>query len=122
VVALRLFEKEGKREEAVALAERLLARPISDPVSRRMLYLQVGRTYDKLGRYDQAFEAFAGANGTGSIPFDPVAYEAEVEHLMAVFSAENLQVLARSSNTSEAPVFIACMPRSGSTLVEQIIH
>ena len=56
------------------------------------------------------------------MPFHPGEYVEQVDQLIGMFSAENLAVLPRAKNKSELPVFIACMPRSGSTLVEQILH
>jgi hypothetical protein len=41
---------------------------------------------------------------------------------MRAFSKEALARRPRATQRSELPVFIACMPRSGSTLVEQVIH
>jgi hypothetical protein len=40
---------------------------------------------------------------------------------MAIFTAETLQAMPRPSEPSPQPVFIAGMPRSGTTLIEQII-
>lgn len=122
VVMMRLLEHEGRLDESVAMAERLLAVPQRDLVARRMLNLQVGRAYDRLGKYELAYAAYLRANASGPVRFDPEHDVESVDRLIETYSAENLRALPRGSDRSEVPVFIACMPRSGSTLVEQIIH
>jgi hypothetical protein len=54
--------------------------------------------------------------------FEPQPHVEKNDRIISTLSAQNLAVLPRAANRSELPVFIACMPRSGSTLVEQIIH
>ena len=122
VIRVRILESEGRLQEAVDLANGLLCRPPGDMQCRRLLLRQIGRVHDRLGNYREAFEAFSRAGADASIVFDPDEYAARIDDLIATFSRDNLRRLPRASNTSEIPVFIACMPRSGSTLVEQIIH
>lgn len=43
-----------------------------------------------------------------------------VDRLMATFTPESLANAAASGNVSELPVFVVGMPRSGTTMVEQI--
>jgi hypothetical protein len=45
-----------------------------------------------------------------------------VDLILATCSARNLRTFARVSTASDLPVFVVGMPRSGTTLVEQIIH
>jgi tetratricopeptide (TPR) repeat protein len=122
VVYARLLIHEKKYREAVALAERHLNDEESDPLSRRLLFVQCARAHEQLEQYDEAFEAYTNANQTMSSSFDSRSYAESIDELIAVFSAQNMPSLKRSAKRSELPVFIACMPRSGSTLVEQIIH
>ena len=44
-----------------------------------------------------------------------------IDDCCSILTAENMKILRRSSNTSEVPVFIAGLPRSGTTLLEQFI-
>ena len=59
--------------------------------------------------------------GWSAAPFDAGAHERFVDDLIEAFSETELPGLARAGDTSPRPVFIAGMPRSGTTLVEQII-
>ena len=112
----------GEHQECIALAARHLNDRQLDLVNRRILLELIAKAYEKLGDYAKAFEAYTKSNEITAIPFDPAKYVAEVDEIISLFSAENMARLPRASNASEAPVFIASMPRSGSTLVEQIIH
>ncbi len=54
-------------------------------------------------------------------PFSRGQYQAFVDESIKAFSAERLREGPRASNTDPAPVFIVGMPRSGTTLAEQIL-
>ncbi len=123
VVLLRLAGSD--KETLPPLIERSeahLARPPLDSVSRMQLLRELGRVYDRMGQYKQAFDAFAAAHKLSPMPFNPQAFKDTIESVMAMFNRDNLRMLMRASNQSQTPIFIACMPRSGSTLVEQILH
>jgi tetratricopeptide (TPR) repeat protein len=122
VVHMRLLEQDGRIDEAIALARRHLDRNGIDPASRLMLLRQLGRLLDRVGDYKGAFDTFTLANNTETHTFDPAEYTAITDRMIETFSAENLRRVPRASIKSEVPVFIACMPRSGSTLIEQIIY
>jgi len=80
-----------------------------------------GKVLDDLGEYDQAFDCFEQANQLRS---EQSTYDNDQElgHLQMVMDTYTPQVLAHASERdSDAPLFIVGMPRSGSTLVEQIL-
>jgi tetratricopeptide (TPR) repeat protein len=119
---MRILQRSGQDAEAVDLAQKALARDDVQGVHRRTILLQLGRSFDRLGDCDRAFEAFAEGNAVDPRPFDVRAVERRIDRLMEVFSREAMECLPRSGNDSQLPVFIVSMPRAGSTLVEQIIH
>ncbi|TGV75057.1 sulfotransferase, partial [Mesorhizobium sp. M2D.F.Ca.ET.145.01.1.1] len=55
------------------------------------------------------------------IDYDPVKTRAEFEAMKTVFDAGFFEKHRPSPITDDAPIFIVGMPRSGTTLVEQII-
>ena len=111
----------GNHNEAVAVAARHLERPDTTPATAKLLNQAIGRAHEKLGEYDRSFEAFRRANEIASPAFDPEAHVRFIDDLIETFSAARLGGLVRAGNQSALPVFIAGMPRSGTTLVEQII-
>lgn len=122
VVYIRILQRFGQYREGLDLAARHLRYEEADSLSRRHLFFLSGKAYEELGQYDAAFESFSGVNNGVGPKFDVDAYRQQTDALIETFSAQNMPLLPRSGNRSELPIFIACMPRSGSTLVEQIIH
>jgi len=122
LVLMRLMNHAGQTGQAIDLAQGLLAGPSVAAHTRRFLLQLLGRLYDQAGDYDAAFTAFAQAKQTEPQTFVPANYARDIDALIRAFSRTAIAALPRCSDTSPLPVFIACMPRSGSTLVEQVIH
>lgn len=85
----------------------------------------LGTALDQLGRYDEAFSSIASANALvrGSEqgrPADLLALGKRIDWLIEVFSRDLFQKAAGCGAASDLPVFVVGMPRSGTTLVEQI--
>ena len=88
----------------------------------------LGKAYDDLGDYAEAMRHYEAANRLRamSVRLDRAALAAKYDSLIEVFTAEALerarQSLARPACPGDdLPVFIVGMPRSGTTLVEQIL-
>ncbi|MBT8485462.1 MAG: tetratricopeptide repeat protein [Phycisphaerales bacterium] len=122
VVYIRIEQHDGEYEAGIERAARHLADPEVDPVAKVHLYRLQARAYERLGRYDAAFAAYEQSNQSMAVPFRRKEYRERIDALIATFSAQNMPQLKRSRIRSERPIFIACMPRSGSTLVEQIVQ
>lgn len=93
-----------------------------DPLAREGLYFGLGKVLDDLGRYEEAFAAYAAGNALGKLRlpvYDRVATERAFGELIDFFARGRIQALATGSRAS--PIFICGMLRSGSTLVEQIL-
>ena len=112
----------GRHAETIDLLKKHVERPDLDVHVRASICRSIAKAYEKEGDYDAAFEALESSNRLNAVRFDRVAYERDIDGFIATFSAENLAMLPRPSRTSDRPVFVACMPRSGSTLAEQVIH
>lgn len=107
----------------VAAMESRLSKASAGSASAR-LHFALGKAYDDTGRYDQAFEQFRVANESErrNIAYDERALLVQIAQIERVFSRERIEQLRDpTSCAKEAPIFIVGMPRSGSTLVEQIL-
>lgn len=122
VVYVRIFDRLKQYKEGLELALRHLRNENADALSRRHLQFLCAKAYEAMGLYDKAFEFYGQMNSCTLQQFDKDTYRQNVDELIETFSAQNMPLLPKSGNLSQLPVFIACMPRSGSTLVEQIIH
>jgi hypothetical protein len=77
--------------------------------------------YDRLGEYDRAFELYDRANRLFPGRFDPSLHGQAVDRMIASWTPERVGTLPESGVRDELPVFIVGMPRTGTSLVEQIL-
>lgn len=106
------------------LAEQWLSRADLDAMdtrSRAAVLNVKAMLLDSRGEYPRAFEAFTAANRTLPSGFDDKGFPASVNRLIRYFSCDRMQDLPDSGCDSSRPVFIVGMPRSGTSLVEQIL-
>jgi len=120
---LALISDHDPGDPAVAAMERLLADPTVTADQRQQLCFGLGKAYDDCGDTDRAFPAFTEANRLrrAEFDYDMSLDEAWVERLIQVFDEPFLDQFRGDSEKTEMPVFIVGMPRSGTSLVEQIL-
>lgn len=116
-----ISRKFDERDKAISVMKNALLNPTLSPTDQSDIYYVIGKLYDDLKDYDNAFDNFKSANDLLPYEFNSDALKRSVDHLKSAFSAENLNSYARNSNPSDKPIFIVGMPRSGTTLIEQII-
>jgi tetratricopeptide (TPR) repeat protein len=87
------------------------------------LNFALGKIYDDCKQWDAAFTHYARGNRLRNAKYDyqPAQLEAKYDALMSVFSREFIEAHRDLGVESRLPVFIIGMPRSGTTLTEQII-
>lgn len=118
---LRLCRNYDCCDEAVELANRYLAIHGNSARMSMSLHQALADFYDKLGSYDDAFAHFEKLNVLTNVAFDREKYATEMKKIIDKFTPEMMKKAPRAVNSSERPVFIIGMPRSGTTLVEQIL-
>lgn len=94
------------------------------PIESRIRYwFALGKAYEDVERFDESFAAYETGNTLkhSVLAWDEAEDDAMLEQLMAVFSKEFFARHARPAPTDKAPIFIVGMPRSGTTLLEQIL-
>jgi len=103
--------------------EAALDTPGLEAAQRHRLHLAIGKAADDLGDYSLAMKHFDAADAVrrGSGSFDSAAFSLEVERLMDRCTPELMGRASEVGRTDATPVLIIGMPRSGTTLVEQII-
>lgn len=112
----------SRETEAIELLERALDNaPITDRDSRAQAHFRLGQLHDRLKQYDMAFEHFTQGNGLRHVDQAKDPAIQDIQALIDAFSTEFI-TNAPSAPATEVPVvFIVGMPRSGTTLVEQIL-
>jgi tetratricopeptide (TPR) repeat protein len=89
-----------------------------------LLHFAAARLLDRVGRFDEAFEQARRANDlvrSVSRVHDPAAHSQWVTRKIGYFTRTRIGSLPRATLEAKRPVFIVGMPRSGTTLVEQIL-
>ncbi len=83
----------------------------------------LGKHYDDIADYDRAFELYDRGNRVRRAmeSYDPVQTELIGRRIRAVFTRELLERSAGAGHPGVRPIFIVGLPRSGSTLLEQIL-
>jgi tetratricopeptide (TPR) repeat protein len=91
----------------------------------KMLYVHfaLGKALEDVGDYGRAFEHLLKANALRrrEIDYNQAACQRSFRLIAEMFDAELLSRFQGVGDPSPAPIFIVGMPRSGSTLVEQIL-
>ncbi len=105
----------------LAAVEIALADPGLAPLQRAVAHRAMGKMLDDLGRFDDAFAHFRQANDVPATPFDMRQHAALVAGSMRLFTPAFFAQRAEFGDPSEQPVFVVGLPRSGTTLVEQIL-
>ncbi|MHC5114121.1 MAG: tetratricopeptide repeat-containing sulfotransferase family protein [Planctomycetota bacterium] len=117
----RLLAREGDDTRAVEILERHTAPGSNSPQARRRVYYELGKSYGKLGDFEASFDAYRRANELEMQPFQIIDCVRAFDRIRNVFSRERMAARPTSTVRSKLPVFVVGMPRSGSTLVEQIL-
>ena len=99
------------------------ALPGLEPAQRARVHLALGKALDDLGDYQSAMRHFdvAEALRAAIMPFDLAAFDAHVDRLIDWFTEARIAGAARPLPVGEGPILILGLPRSGTTLVEQIL-
>ncbi len=100
-----------------------LAAPGLSAEDRYHLHYAIGRALDDAGETEPAFAAYAeGALlRRAEIAYDADATTAQIDRTIAVLTPEFLAGRASQGCPDPSPIFIVGLPRSGSTLIEQML-
>ena len=88
------------------------------------LHLALGKAYDDLNQYEQAARHFDEGNRLSyrkDGPYDPARHLATIDRVVQTFTTDFFRLNAALGSDWEIPVLIVGMPRSGTTIVEQIL-
>jgi tetratricopeptide (TPR) repeat protein len=91
------------------------------PIARSRLKFALAKAYDDLGRYDEAFACMreASALKRKGLNYDEAGTLESFDRIRSTFDRK---LLAKAGGfSSSLPVFVVGMPRSGTTLIEQIL-
>jgi tetratricopeptide (TPR) repeat protein len=114
--------RAGRPEDALAILDALKT------VSGEAL-LSRGRLHERLGHYDEAWQNFVAgkrklATDAGGLQYKADAVEALFGRFKQFFTRDNMSRMPRAKTRADVPqpIFIMGLPRSGTTVVDQIVR
>ncbi len=113
----RFTDEEVRRMRAAESSEDL------SPGDRYHLCFALGKALEDRGEYEPSFEYYRRGNAgkRASLEYRPEPLEAAARHVREVASAALFARHAGCGAPCADPIFIVGLPRSGSTLIEQIL-
>jgi tetratricopeptide (TPR) repeat protein len=117
---LKVFRFEPT--EVAAMEEQLKREDLSASADVHFRFA-LGKACEDAGDYDRAWDLYHSGNQRQRplVSYDPAGFELRHQQMAEVFSREFLDQHAEQGFDSDAPIFIVGLPRSGSTLIEQIL-
>lgn len=110
-----------KLDEGIALLELWVFNEEAPLDLRKPGLFQLGGLYDKAKRYDDAFVTFNKANELRPGNFRPDRHKIATDRVIAGTTKATLATLPEPNCDTSKAVFILGMPRSGTSLVEQVL-
>jgi len=94
-----------------------------DDADQAQLHFALGRAFEQQKNYPLAFSHYSIGNARRrkTVPFDIVGFEDKTRRVKQCFDGAFFADRAGSGCPDAAPIFVVGLPRSGSTLVEQIL-
>jgi tetratricopeptide (TPR) repeat protein len=117
---LKTFRFEQREVEA--MNELVKSSELADD-SRAQIHNALGLEYEGRKDYARAFTNFESCNQVRRKmeSYDPVETESTHDRIIELFDAEFIRRNAGVADSAVAPIFVVGLPRSGSTLIEQIL-
>ena len=109
-------------ENEINKMEETLKEDMSD-IERSQMHFALGKAYEVKKDFDDSFKNYYEGNKVkkGLIKYSSDDTTENTKRILNFFNQENIQNLSKSSSNNKDPIFVLGMPRSGSTLVDQII-
>jgi tetratricopeptide (TPR) repeat protein len=117
----KLLVQNKEYDDAVELIDGTLQHPEVVPEIRNVQLHLKAKACDRKKDFAEAWAAAEEANAIGRLEFSPELYEEQVSTLIEIWSQEHMQKFPLADCGDELPIFVAGMPRSGTSLIDQII-
>ena len=113
---------QGAESEHVAQdIDRLLASASSGDQDKERLFLALGKLHERKDDYDNAFLNWQRSRALVKAVYDPREREKALRETVSFYNADLFKRVLPYASTSNEPIFVIGMPRSGTTLLAQIL-
>lgn len=122
-LSLAMLKKFVSGDPDIAAMERLEQQLGQSPEMHAILCYALGKAHDDCGEADRAFALFerGAALRRANTQFDTARFTASAQAIAREFTAQSLDRLKPSTFEGQRALFVTGLPRSGTTLVEQIL-
>lgn len=117
----RICREYERCEEAKNLIDEFIAKPTVDIIQKQSLLFAAGDMCDKSSQYETAMAYYRKANEIVDITCNREKHVKYHNNIMKCFSKKRIKDMPRATTGSSRPIFVLGMPRSGTTLTEQIL-
>lgn len=117
----KLLSHAGDQAGAVAAIDAAIPATAAGSTPFLMLLFLRAKALDRAGDHASAWESAARAQASRKVAFDPAAFVRANDAAIAWWTRERVAALGDSGLADATAVFVAGMPRSGTTLVDQIV-
>ena len=109
-------------EKEIKVMEETLKADMSD-IERSQMHFALGKAYEVKKDFDNSFNNYFKGNEVkkGLTKYSSDDTTDNTKRILDFFNLENIQDFSKSLTVNQDPIFVLGMPRSGSTLVDQII-
>lgn len=109
--------------ELAQMEQRVQSGEIDHASSEVNFHFALGKAYEDREEYDRAWHWYETGNQKQRqlVSYDPVETEVTNDALIEVFNGDFVQQMADQGCKDSSPIFVVGLPRSGSTLIEQIL-
>ncbi len=116
----RVLVQRKEYPKAIELIDAIVSGTLNKNAMVGLFHLKA-KACDRSKQYDFAWEAAEQANAPGRLEYDPDLHTEQVDMLIEIWSKEHTDEFPMTTCDSIVPVFVAGMPRSGTSLIDQII-
>jgi len=112
----------GLYTDAINLIEDLMHKKQNIPTEEKKNLLHtLGKLYDKENNYSEAFKHHKLANELTPSQYMPAQFQRLTDKIRSTYNSDFINHCNHSTIKNNSPIFIVGMPRSGTTLLEQIL-
>jgi len=121
---LGMLQTYTPNDPRIAQMQSIHAQSADNAEWRMKIGFALYKALDDIGRHDEAFAYLKEANGLRRADFPDYRVEDDLAQMQAIgawFTKDRIAALSDLGNAQERPIFIVGLPRSGTSLTEQIL-
>lgn len=107
-------------DDEIASMRALLNTGEVSPLDKVLIQFSLGKALEDAQQFEESFQHYESAN-SGYRDIRPTQYSSQNDRFKSFFTTEYFSAKEDCGNDTDSPIFVVGLPRSGSTLVEQIL-